>query len=66
MRRWLSALFIVLGCVILVVDVSSVDVVVWSVSSSHGIHLSDFIGAALVAAGITTLWTASDRGSARR
>ena len=52
MRRLLGALVIVVGCVILVVDVTSIDVVVFSVSSSHGIHLSDLIRGTAVLAGI--------------
>jgi hypothetical protein len=59
MRRPLGALLIVLGCVILVWDVTSLDTVVLSVSSTHGIHFSDLIGAAFVAAGIAILWTAA-------
>jgi hypothetical protein len=66
MQRLLGALFIVLGCVILVWDVSSLDIVVLSVSSSHGIHLSDVIGAAFVAAGIAILWTAPNRREGRQ
>jgi hypothetical protein len=58
MRRPVGALLIVLGCVILVVDVTSIDAVVLSVSSSHGIHVSDFIGGTAVLAGIAVLWTA--------
>jgi hypothetical protein len=45
--------------VILVVDVTPLDsVVVFSVSYSHGVHLSDVIGGAVVVAGIAALWTA--------
>jgi hypothetical protein len=62
MRRLLGALLIVVGCVILVVDVTSIDVVVFSVSSSHGIHLSDLIGGTAVLAGIASLWTAPPPG----
>jgi hypothetical protein len=51
-----GALLIVLGCLILVVEVSSIDAVVWSLSCSEGIHLSDLIGGAAVVAGIVTLW----------
>jgi hypothetical protein len=63
MRRLLGALLVILGCVILIVDVSSIDVVVFSLSASHGIHVSDLIGGAAVAAGIVTLWTAPPRRS---
>jgi hypothetical protein len=58
MRRPYGALLIVLGCAILVWDVTSLDAVVLSVSHSHGIHLSDLIGGASVVAGIAVLWTA--------
>jgi hypothetical protein len=61
MRRLAGAVLIVLGCVVLIVDVSSFDVVVFSVSSTHGLHLSDLIGGAAVAAGIAALWTAPPR-----
>jgi hypothetical protein len=63
MRRSLGALLIVLGCVILIVDVSSIDVVAFSLSASHGIHVSDLIGGAAVVAGIATLWIAPPRSS---
>jgi len=49
----------------LVWDVTSLDTVVLSVSSAHGIHLSDLIGAALVAAVIGALWKAPGRGSSK-
>jgi hypothetical protein len=61
MQRSLGALLIVLGCVTLIVDLTSFDVVVLSVSPAHGLHLSDLIGTAAVAAGIAALWTAPPR-----
>jgi hypothetical protein len=61
MRRLLGTLLVVLGCAILIVDVSSIDVVAFSLSASHGIHVSDLIGGAAVVAGIVTLWTAPPR-----
>jgi hypothetical protein len=54
----LGAALVVLGCVILIVDLSFDDVVVLSVSSGHGIHLSDLTGGAFVIAGIAALWRA--------
>jgi hypothetical protein len=60
-QRPLGAVLVVLGCVILIVDVPSIDVVVLSVSHSHGIHLSDLIGGAAIVAGIAARWTAPPR-----
>jgi hypothetical protein len=62
MRRLLGALLVVFGCVILIVDVSSIDVVLFSLSASHGIHVSDVIGGTAVLAGIAALWTAPPSG----
>lgn len=61
LQRLLGATFIVVGCAIMVIDVPHLDVVVWSVASSEGLHLSDLIGGAAVVAGIVTLWMATPR-----
>jgi uncharacterized membrane protein YidH (DUF202 family) len=61
MRRWLGALAIVVGVVVLGLDVDRWDVVVLSVSSGHGLHASDSIGVVLIAVGIAVLWTAPAR-----
>jgi hypothetical protein len=61
MRRLLGAFLIVLGCAILVVEIPSIDAVVWSFSSGEGVHLSDLFGAAVVFVGIVALWTAPPR-----
>ena len=56
MRRPLGAFLIILGCVIFVLEVPSIDGVLLSLSHSHGIHLSDLIGGAAILSGITSLW----------
>ena len=61
LQRLLGATLILVGCAIMVIDVSHLDVVVWSVSHSEGLHLSDLIGGAAVVAGIVTLWIATPR-----
>jgi hypothetical protein len=61
LQRLLGATFILVGCAIMVIDVPHLDVVVWSVASDEGLHLSDLIGAAAVVAGIVTLWMAAPR-----
>jgi hypothetical protein len=61
LQRLLGATFILVGCAIMVIDVPHLDVVVWSVTHSEGLHLSDLIGGAAVVAGIVTLWMATPR-----
>ena len=61
LQRLLGATFILVGCAIMVIDVPHLDVVVWSVTYSEGLHLSDLIGGAAVVAGIVTLWMATPR-----
>jgi hypothetical protein len=60
-QRLTGLLLIAVGCFILVVDVPYLDIVIWSVTSSEGLHLSDVLGAAAVVAGITALWLAPAR-----
>lgn len=60
-QRILGAALVAVGCGILVVDISGVDVVVLSVSRTHGVHLSDVVGAVLVVAGVGVLWIAPAR-----
>lgn len=61
MQRLVGATVVVVGCAIMVIDVPHLDVVVWSVRSNEGLHLSDLIGGAAVVAGIVTLWMAAPR-----
>ena len=61
LQRLLGATFILVGCAIMVIDVPHLDVVIWSVAHSEGLHLSDVIGGAAVVAGIVTLWMATPR-----
>jgi hypothetical protein len=60
-QRLVGATFVVVGCAIMVIDVPHLDVVVWSVTSKEGLHLSDLIGGAAVVAGIVTMWMAAPR-----
>lgn len=61
LQRVLGVVLVAVGCAILVVDVSEFDVVVLSVSKTHGLHLSDLIGGAAVVVGVVALWTAPPR-----
>ena len=56
MRRYLGASLIVAGVLILTVNVGELDRVVAAVTYSHGVHLSDLVGAAVVAVGAAILW----------
>ena len=42
-RSSLRSTFILVGCTILVIDLPHLDVVVWSVTHSEGLHLSDVV-----------------------
>ena len=61
LQRLLGAALILVGCTVMVIDVSHLDVVVWSVTHSEGLHLSGLIGGAAVVGGIVTLWMATPR-----
>ena len=61
LQRLLGATLILVGCAIMIIDVPHLDVVVWSVTSKEGLHLSDLIGGAAVVAGIVMLWMATPR-----
>ena len=61
LQRLLGVTLILVGCAIMVIDVPDLDVVVWSVSHSEGLHLSDLIGGAAVVGGIVGLWMAAPR-----
>lgn len=56
MRRYLGASLIFAGVLILTVNVGELDRVVAAVTYSHGVHLSDLVGAAVVAVGTAILW----------
>jgi hypothetical protein len=55
-RRWLGASFVILGFAVLVIDLPHLDVTVLTLTSGHGVELSDLIGAAALLAGVMTLW----------
>jgi hypothetical protein len=61
LTKLIGLLLIAGGYSILVVDVPYLDGVMWSVTSSEGLHLSDVIAAAAVVAGIAALWLAPAR-----
>ena len=61
LQRLLGVTLILVGCAIMVIDVPDLDVVVWSVSHSEGLHLSDLIGGAAVVGGLVGLWMAAPR-----
>jgi hypothetical protein len=47
---------VILAFVVLIINVPYLDVTVVSVTSQHGVELSDLIGAAALLAGVVTLW----------
>jgi hypothetical protein len=61
MERWFGALLVIAGCAIMAVEVPAIDTVWLPLTHSRGIHLNDFLGGAVVLAGIAALWTAPPR-----
>ena len=57
----MGTLAIVTGVVVLGLDVTRFDSVVETLSPSHGLHLSDVVGTALVGFGIALMWFAPPR-----
>jgi hypothetical protein len=55
-RQWLGTSFVILAFVVLAINVPYLDVTVVSVTSQHGVELSDLIGAAALLAGAVRLW----------
>lgn len=55
-KRFLAAGLIAAGVLILSVNVGPLDQVIASVTYTHGVHLSDLVGAGLVALGTAILW----------
>jgi hypothetical protein len=55
-RRWLGASFVILGFAVLVIDVPYLDVTVLTLTSRHGVELTDLIGAAALLVGVLMLW----------
>ena len=56
MKRYLGTGLIFVGVLILSINVGPLDQVVASVTHTHGVHLSDLVGAATVAVGTAILW----------
>jgi hypothetical protein len=63
--RVLAVAAIVVGAVLLAFDPNRWDVVVLTLPRGHGIHSHDVLGMAMVTLGITTMWYAPRRMSAR-
>jgi hypothetical protein len=55
-RHWLGTSFVVLGFAVLAINVPYLGVTVLTITPSHGVELSDLIGAAALLAGVITLW----------
>jgi hypothetical protein len=56
MRRWLGTSFVIVGFAFLVIDTPRLNVNVFALTASHGVELTDLIGAAALAAGVILLW----------
>ncbi len=59
--RFLGALAIVTGVLVLGLDVTRFDSVVETLSPNRGLHLSDVVGTALVGVGLFLMWFAPPR-----
>jgi hypothetical protein len=55
-RRLLGSALILAGCLVLIVEIRSLDNVVATLSWNRGIHLSDVLGLLIVLAGIAVIW----------
>jgi hypothetical protein len=56
-RRPLAAALILVGCLVLIVEIQSLDTeVIATVWWGRGVHLSDVIGLLIVVAGIAVMW----------
>ena len=56
MRRWIGLVLIGAGYLVLVLDVPSLEQTVLSVTASHGVELSDVVGAVTIACGVALIW----------
>jgi hypothetical protein len=57
MRRVLGAVVILGGCLILIVQIPTLDEkVVVSLGAGHGIHVSDALGLLVAAVGVALMW----------
>lgn len=55
MRRLLGSALILWGCLLLIVEIRSLDEVITG-GRGRGIHLSDLLGLLIVGAGIAVMW----------
>ena len=58
MLRLAGTLFVLVGFALSALDHESWDFVLVSLSTSHGIHVSDIAGSALLLIGLALLWLA--------
>ncbi|HWE81016.1 MAG TPA: hypothetical protein VG265_05170 [Gaiellaceae bacterium] len=66
MLRLAGALLVLAGFGVSIQDHDSWDVVVITLSRSHGVHVSDLVGSALLLVGLALLWHAARPGDAAR
>jgi hypothetical protein len=58
MLRYLGALLVLLGCLLLAVDGTHWDRLVLSFGGSgHGLHASEVVGFGMAVLGVTALWS---------
>ena len=56
MKGYAGIIFILLGCLVLVLNIRPLNDVIISVRASHGVHISDFTGSVVVVVGICLVW----------
>jgi hypothetical protein len=57
-RRPVGTALILGGCLVLIVEIRSLDGTVATLSWSRGVHVSDLLGLLIVAVGVALLWRA--------
>ena len=58
MQRYLGALLVLLGCLLLTVDGTHRDrLIVAFAGSGHGLHASEVVGLAMAGVGVALLWS---------
>ncbi len=59
MLRLLGTVLVLVGFALAALDHESWDFVVVTLSTSHGLHVTDFVGSVLLVAGLGLLWHAA-------
>jgi len=58
MLRYFGALFVLLGCLLLAVDATRWDHLIFSFGGSgHGLHASEVVGLGMAVVGVAALWS---------